>query len=110
MVPPEAFSISLAHSCVAGTSGCAGGIHSEILSWTSLSCADAGAAITPPAATPNRTASATLFIIGLPKARSSSCPEGRAKDRRPQDRFIAQQSGAVQHAALGSTATREARH
>ena len=44
MVPPEAFSISAAQACVAGTSGWAGGTHSEIFRLTVLSCANAGAA------------------------------------------------------------------
>ena len=42
MVPPEAFSISAAQACVAGTSGCAGGTQSDIFSSTVLSCANAG--------------------------------------------------------------------
>src|SRR5579872_2602775 len=41
MVPPEAFSRSAAQACVAGTSGCAGGTHSEIFRLMVLSCADA---------------------------------------------------------------------
>ena len=42
MVPPEAFSISAAQACVAGTSGCAGGTHSDTFRLTVLSCANAG--------------------------------------------------------------------
>src|SRR5277367_1483813 len=42
MVPPEAFSISAAQACVAGTSGCAGGTHSDTFRLTTLSCAHAG--------------------------------------------------------------------
>src|SRR5260370_6878601 len=47
MVPPEAFSISAAQACVAGTSGCAGGTHSDTFMLTVLSCAKAG--VTPKA-------------------------------------------------------------
>src|SRR4051812_36858017 len=42
MVPPEAFSISSAQALVAGTSGCAGGTHSDTFMLTVLSCASAG--------------------------------------------------------------------
>src|SRR5262249_1461533 len=45
MAPLEAFSMSAAHACVEGTIGCAAGIHSEILSWTSLSCACAAGGV-----------------------------------------------------------------
>src|SRR5882757_6163751 len=42
MVPPETFSISAAQAWVAGTSGCAGGTHSDTFMVTVLSCASAG--------------------------------------------------------------------
>src|SRR5882757_6111407 len=42
MVPPDAFSMSAAQACVAGTSGCAGGTHSDTFRLTTLSCANAG--------------------------------------------------------------------
>src|ERR1700758_1210918 len=42
MVPPEAFSMSAAQACVAGTSGCAGGTQSDTFMLTVLSCASAG--------------------------------------------------------------------
>src|SRR5438477_897076 len=42
MLPPDTFSMSAAQAWVAGTSGCAGGTHSDTFMVTVLSCASAG--------------------------------------------------------------------
>jgi hypothetical protein len=58
MVPFEAFSMSAAHSLVAGTRGCAGGSQIEILRSTCLSCAASG-----PAARSARASAKPSFFI-----------------------------------------------
>src|ERR1700677_4635811 len=67
MVPPEAFSISAAHACVAGTSGCAGGTHSDTFMLTVLSCASAGVTLAA-------SSSATIaFLIDILAMDATAC-------------------------------------
>ena len=63
MLPPDAFSISAAQACVAGTSGCAGGTHSDTFKLTTLSCANAGVTL---AANSNAKNARLIGIVSLP--------------------------------------------
>src|SRR6202790_3026063 len=71
MVPPEAFSISAAHACVAGTSGCAGGTHSETFMLTVLSCAHAGVTL---AANNSAKIAFLIDILSLEPRAGFQCP------------------------------------
>jgi hypothetical protein len=64
MLPPEAFSISAAQACVAGTSGCAGGTQSDTFRLTVLSCAKAGVKFAPVALAANSNAK-NAFLIDI---------------------------------------------
>src|SRR5690606_18575497 len=63
MLPPEAFSISFAQAIVAGTSGWAGGTHSDTFRLTVLSCAVAGVIASPAQPAISSARSAFLIVI-----------------------------------------------